>query len=167
MSSRRTYFVSKFAHIFKLDITHYIPINMEKGIFNSTVEKCRNIGVQLKWGNAAFVKEYVKCGQKVLANVTYTPNSGKIKEHIISGVLKAENVGFMTHKELYPELWAQLDLINKAKYLTKDVQEHDGLFKCGKCKSKKTTYTQVQTRSADEPMTTFVLCSNCENRWKC
>ncbi len=27
-------------------------------------------------------------------------------------------------------------------------------------------YLQVQTRSADEPMTTFVLCNECGNRWK-
>lgn len=26
--------------------------------------------------------------------------------------------------------------------------------------------SQVQTRSADEPMTTFVLCNECGNRWK-
>ncbi|GLD50578.1 transcription elongation factor A protein 2 isoform X3, partial [Lates japonicus] len=25
---------------------------------------------------------------------------------------------------------------------------------------------EVQTRSADEPMTTFVLCNSCGNRWK-
>lgn len=25
---------------------------------------------------------------------------------------------------------------------------------------------QVQTRSADEPMTTFVFCNQCGNRWK-
>lgn len=25
---------------------------------------------------------------------------------------------------------------------------------------------QLQTRSADEPMTTFVLCNECGNRWK-
>ena len=40
------------------------------------------------------------------------------------------------------------------------------LFKCNKCGQRKTTYTQLQTRSADEPMTTFVLCLECGNRWK-
>lgn len=39
-------------------------------------------------------------------------------------------------------------------------------FKCGKCKQRKCTYYQLQTRSADEPMTTFVTCVNCNNRWK-
>jgi transcription elongation factor S-II len=41
------------------------------------------------------------------------------------------------------------------------------LFTCGRCKSIKTTSTQKQTRSADEPMTVFVLCLNCGKRWKC
>eukprot|EP00591_Stephanopyxis_turris_P007879 CAMPEP_0195527174 /NCGR_PEP_ID=MMETSP0794_2-20130614/28682_1 /TAXON_ID=515487 /ORGANISM="Stephanopyxis turris, Strain CCMP 815" /LENGTH=320 /DNA_ID=CAMNT_0040658029 /DNA_START=138 /DNA_END=1097 /DNA_ORIENTATION=- len=39
------------------------------------------------------------------------------------------------------------------------------LFTCGRCKSTKTTSTQKQTRSADEPMTVFVFCINCGNRW--
>lgn len=26
--------------------------------------------------------------------------------------------------------------------------------------------SQVQTRSSDEPMTTFVVCNECGNRWK-
>ncbi|KAJ7571354.1 hypothetical protein O6H91_01G160500 [Diphasiastrum complanatum] len=39
-------------------------------------------------------------------------------------------------------------------------------FKCGKCGQRKCTYFQLQTRSADEPMTTFVTCVNCNNRWK-
>jgi len=39
-------------------------------------------------------------------------------------------------------------------------------FTCGKCKQNKTTYYQLQTRSADEPMTTYVECITCGNRWK-
>jgi transcription elongation factor S-II len=41
------------------------------------------------------------------------------------------------------------------------------LFTCKKCRSKQCTYYQLQTRSADEPMTTFVTCVNCEARWRC
>ena len=55
------------------------------------------------------------------------------------------------------------ELIEKAKAAEED---YEGLFKCGKCKSTKTTYYQMQTRSADEPMTTFVTCLNCTKRWK-
>ena len=32
------------------------------------------------------------------------------------------------------------------------------MFVCNKCKNNKTTYFQMQTRSSDEPMTTFVTC---------
>lgn len=39
-------------------------------------------------------------------------------------------------------------------------------FRCGKCRQRKCTYYQMQTRSADEPMTTFVQCVNCGNRWR-
>jgi len=37
---------------------------------------------------------------------------------------------------------------------------------CGKCRQKKVSYSQAQTRSADEPMTTFCECTICGNRWK-
>jgi DNA-directed RNA polymerase subunit M/transcription elongation factor TFIIS len=46
-------------------------------------------------------------------------------------------------------------------------EKYEGMFKCGKCKSKKTTYYQMQTRSADEPMTTYVTCMDCDAKWKC
>ena len=39
-------------------------------------------------------------------------------------------------------------------------------FKCGKCGQRACTFYQLQTRSADEPMTTFVTCLTCNNRWK-
>ena len=41
------------------------------------------------------------------------------------------------------------------------------LFTCSRCKKSECTYYQIQTRSADEPMTCFVTCLNCGKRWKC
>ena len=34
-------------------------------------------------------------------------------------------------------------------------------YKCPKCKEKKVTVTQKQTRAADEPATTFIECKSC------
>ena len=42
-----------------------------------------------------------------------------------------------------------------------------GIYRCGKCRGNKTTYFQAQIRRADEPMTTFVSCLNCDKNWKC
>ncbi len=39
-------------------------------------------------------------------------------------------------------------------------------LECGRCKQRKVSYSQAQTRSADEPMTTFCECTVCGNRWK-
>ncbi len=68
-----------------------------------------------------------------------------------------------------PDRWSDFALeAEKTKYGKKQDPEDmpDGLFMCGKCKKYKTTHSQVQTRSADEPMTTFVLCLLCGKRWK-
>jgi DNA-directed RNA polymerase subunit M/transcription elongation factor TFIIS len=42
----------------------------------------------------------------------------------------------------------------------------DGILKCPRCKSMKTEYIEVQTRSADEPTTKKCTCNACEYRWK-
>ncbi len=39
-------------------------------------------------------------------------------------------------------------------------------YECRKCKQRKCHIWQQQTRSADEPMTTFVTCAVCGNHWK-
>ncbi|KAF5477715.1 hypothetical protein F2P56_004332 [Juglans regia] len=40
------------------------------------------------------------------------------------------------------------------------------MFKCERCGEHKCSYYQMQTRSADESMTTYVTCVNCNNHWK-
>ena len=75
----------------------------------------------------------------------------------------------MDHIYLYPELWEELILKNRKQMdmLSDKETNVSSMFKCGRCKENNCTYFQLQTRSADEPMTTFVTCLTCSKRWKC
>ncbi|KAF6733930.1 Transcription elongation factor A protein 1 [Oryzias melastigma] len=94
-----------------------------------------------------------------------------LRRTVLCGSVSPERMAKMTAEEM-----ASDELKEMRKNLTKEaVRDHQmattggtqtDLFTCGKCKGKCCTYTQVQTRSADEPMTTFVFCNQCGNRWK-
>jgi len=167
MFYKRQYCLNKFSQIFNLSTEDIIIINLEKGIFNETIRFCRNNNYELKWSNSHFTKKYSQIARKVLANLTYTPNAKDVKLNILNDTWPPETIACKSHRELNPEEHAEIKSKIMSKYInTEPEQEHDGFFKCGKCKSKKTTYRQAQTRSADEPMTTYVTCLNCDHRWK-
>jgi DNA-directed RNA polymerase subunit M/transcription elongation factor TFIIS len=65
---------------------------------------------------------------------------------------------------LWPEgPWAAAMLTSRTKELAKEQAQsktdeaYNGMFKCRKCHKNKVTYTQAQTRSADEPMVRFSI----------
>lgn len=63
--------------------------------------------------------------------------------------------------------YAKKSIMDEKSYdsYTGKVQQ-DGILKCPKCRSMKTEYTEVQTRSADEPTTKKCFCNDCQYRWK-
>jgi transcription elongation factor S-II len=167
MFHKRQFCIDKFSNVLNLSVHDAIILNLEKGIFNETINYCQKKKIELKWSNVDFLKKYSQLYRKIHANITYTPNSISVKNKILDGVFKADNVASMTHEQLFPEMHNELKLKIMAQYIENEEKEiPDGMFKCGKCKTMKTTYYEMQTRSADEPMTTFVSCLNCENRWK-
>uniref|UniRef100_A0A673XUF3 Transcription elongation factor n=1 Tax=Salmo trutta TaxID=8032 RepID=A0A673XUF3_SALTR len=99
------------------------------------------------------------------------PKNPDLRRNVLAGNISADRIANMAAEEM-----ASAELKEMRKTLTKDaIREHQlskvggtetDMFQCGKCRGKNCTYTQVQTRSADEPMTTFVLCNGCGNRWK-
>ena len=44
-------------------------------------------------------------------------------------------------------------------------ERKEGFLTCRTCKGTKVDVDQMQTRSADEPMTLFALCTECGTRW--
>ena len=81
-----------------------------------------------------------------------------------------QELASMEPQYTFPENWKELlDEKNKRDKMLYELRTETATdtFKCGRCKERKCTYYQLQTRSADEPMTTFVTCLNCGSRWKC
>mmetsp|Transcript_26316 Transcript_26316/g.44915 ORF Transcript_26316/g.44915 Transcript_26316/m.44915 type:complete len:314 (+) Transcript_26316:191-1132(+) len=125
--------------------------------------------------------------EKVRGLVFNLKRNGAIREQVILGQISPERLPTMTSEELQTEEKAKeqnatvkklqdsrrldWDRANESKINEMCNIKGDmlkaSLFTCGRCKSTKTTSTQKQTRSADEPMTVFVFCMNCGKRWKC
>jgi len=141
-------------------------LNLEKGVYNYSLKEATNRKVVKKWDNPFFVQIYADRLRSIYINL----QNPELLEHIMSGNIKPHNIAFMTHQEMNPKKWDTLiqEKIkrDKNKFEVK-LEAATDTFKCRKCHSNKCTYYQLQTRSADEPMTTFVTCIECENRWKC
>jgi transcription elongation factor S-II len=98
-------------------------------------------------------------------------NNPSLRESIVSGDLSAEKFSKMSSAEMASEERKAADSKIKEQNLfnslgAEEQQAETDAFQCGRCKQRKCRYRQAQTRSADEPMTTFVTCTNCNNRWK-
>lgn len=51
------------------------------------------------------------------------------------------------------------------EFLVNPFEVEEGVLECPRCKKSKTFSFQKQTRSADEPMTTFAECIGCRHKW--
>lgn len=141
-------------------------INLEKGIYNYALKEAANRKVVKKWDNPYYTQIYLDRLRSIYINLA----DSTLLSHVKDGTVPVKALAFMTHQEMQPEKWDALIQAkikkDKSKYDTQQEAMTD-TFKCRKCYSNKCSYYQMQTRSADEPMTTFVTCLECANRWKC
>jgi transcription elongation factor S-II len=120
----------------------------------------------------------------------------KLRKDVLNGGITPERFARMTSDEMKSEERKKeeekikKENMNNAMVAQEEVSISASL-QCGKCGQKKVSYTQAQTRSADEPMTTYVFrfslfnlvgmevvlggvnllgrfctCTVCGNRWK-
>lgn len=73
---------------------------------------------------------------------------------------------YLDPKDLNIKYWKQYIDKNNKNMETKEKMETVSIYRCKKCNENKCTTFQLQTSSADEPMTTFVICKVCGNTWK-
>ncbi|KAG1969820.1 transcription elongation factor A protein [Pimephales promelas] len=144
------------------------------GTSDSVRIKCREMlssALQTGDDHIAIGADCDELGAQIEEYILVDAKNPNLRRNVLCGNVSPERMAKMTAEEM-----ASDELKEMRKNLTKEaIRDHQvatsggtqtDLFTCGKCKKKKCTYTQVQTRSADEPMTTFVFCNECGNRWK-
>ena len=144
-----------------------ISSNLEKGVLNYSINVSNNKNIVKKWDNGYFVIIYTERLRTVIFNLK---NNKELLTKIKNKEIKAHKLAFMNHQEMDPERWKPLiedKKIRDKNMYNPQIDANTDNFTCGKCKSKRCSYYQLQTRSADEPMTTFVTCIKCGTRFKC
>ncbi|XP_053183087.1 transcription elongation factor A protein 3 isoform X6 [Scomber japonicus] len=120
--------------------------------------------------NKATDMKYKNRVRSRISNLKDPKNPG-LRRNVLAGSIDLIRIATMSAEEMASDELKQLrnDLTQEAireHQMAKTGGTSTDLLQCGKCKKRNCTYNQVQTRSADEPMTTFVLCNECGNRWK-
>ena len=142
-----------------------LATNLEKAVYNYTIKESTQRKIIKKWENPFFHQLYTDRLRTIFVNI----KSPQILQAIQSGELNPQTFAFMTHQEMNPERWAPL-IIKKTKRdaskFNNTIEASTDMYTCKKCRSKKCTYYELQTRSADEPATIFVTCLDCGKHWR-
>ena len=130
---------------------------IEHAILNRCVNDAQKWFVDIDWNNSVFVDMY---RSRAVSLYPYRDMAANMSptEFVDS-----------TAVDLNPKRWKEMiqKIIDKEKAMYSKKSTASIFMFCSSCKKKtRCDYYQLQTRSADEPMTTFVTCLECDRRWK-
>ena len=161
-----TQFRSNIRQQFKIfELDDDTSTNLEIGIFNYAIKESTKNKIIKKWENPLFVQIYKDRLYSIYTNL----KKDELVKRIQTKELTPQIIAFMTHQEMDPSTWHLLiekKMKRDSSKFDKKVQASTDMFTCRKCKSKKCTYYELQTRSADEPATIFVTCLDCGKNWR-
>lgn len=156
----------------KLKIPELQAKDLEIGVFNATIDYAKNYGIQLSWKNQILLDTYINISRSIYSNIkkdSYIGNKNLHKRMLKNKDFPPHMLPYMQYHNVFPERWKEIIEKNqrrfKAAYEIKLVAMSD-MITCSRCKSKKVSYYELQTRSGDEASTLFMNCLICDKKWK-
>lgn len=142
-----------------------MAIKIEESIFEYALNYCQNNKYDTGYikpiyeDKLNFVLTNLDENIKGIENKTF-------KKFLLNKKINPSYVAFLSPAQIHPEKWSHI--IKKKEYVEQRENNiaYSDAYKCRKCGESKCKITQAQTRSADEPMTTFVVCLVCHNTFK-
>lgn len=169
--SEREKFIKRFEFLQKEGITKENIYELQEGIFEHICKEAEKRHVICHWNNPLFNTMYNEKQRSIWGHLNKdSPRfNSRLFDRYIDGEFTMKELGHMTDYELQPENWIKLtneQLEREQNILEGNKGNTTDIYKCGRCKKRECSYYMLQTRSADEPMTIFITCHNCGNRWR-
>ena len=144
---------------------------LEHCIYNASVKDATRRNVTCHWGNTLFEHIYETKVRQIVGNLlpsAYIENK-KLLEELRSKKYTIEQICFLDTYTMCNDRWR--DYIHRRAQREKRLLEGNKAmatdqFFCKNCHKRECTYYEMQTRSADEPMTIFITCINCGKHWR-
>lgn len=146
-------------------------LQLEMGIYNASLDEAKKRLIPLTWDHETFVWIYRMISKRTASNfqpTSYVGNSELIARWK-EGEFTLDSLGHWTPYELQPSHWKDLkdqQFRREQRILEGNLAMATDRFRCSRCKKKQCSYYELQTRSADEPMTIFISCHVCGKQWK-
>ena len=144
---------------------------LEKSIFDASFQFAQRQYIARNWKSKVFCEVYRQMVRSVVSNLHPESPVGntRLLLRVKEGEFPLSDIPFMTAYDMFPEKWYSLKdklLQREQKILEGNKSRATDQFKCRRCHKSECTYYELQTRSADEPMTIFITCLNCGKEWR-
>lgn len=144
---------------------------LEKAIFDATFQSAQIQYIPRSWQSHLFCEIYRQQLRSILCNLhpSSPVKNTRLLSRIQEGEFELAALPFMSSYEMFPEHWFMMkdkQLQREQKILEGNKSRATDQFKCRRCHKRECTYYELQTRSADEPMTIFITCLNCGKEWR-
>ncbi len=144
--------------------------DIEESIYNYTVERATLQGINQNFDDNYFKRIYVN---KIITLYNNLDKDSYVKDisfldRLLKGDIDVKNIAFLSPQEINVEHWKkQIEKqdANDEFLYSRTIGIKTNEYKCSRCKKNDCSYYQLQTRSCDEPMTTYVNCLNCGHKW--
>jgi DNA-directed RNA polymerase subunit M/transcription elongation factor TFIIS len=164
-SHARSHVVSRF-HDALNEVDETLARDLERGLLAYTKQTLIARKVRRErwyWDDIVVRRVYLRRYRMMMHNL-----------HALHALIRNNDVApceaaFVDHQRLRPDLYEPiLHTLERREKLTQlvdtneeETSRQEGLLQCQACRSYRTTYVTLQTRSADEPETIFVRCFQC------
>ena len=170
-NSLRNSVTKSLENLFDKELSKDEVVQLEQEIYESSLTQATDKHIVKDWSIKLFEHIYMSMLRKIVGNLSpkcYVKNTELIKRYKAKEVT-LKNIALMNYYKLNESKWR--DRIEHQKDIEKRQLEGNksmatDQFLCSRCHKRECTYYEMQTRSADEPMTIFISCLNCGKNWR-